>query len=143
MLYRLTDTVYYINDIDAGYESLKLRHCKPRITSALVTSHTLTLAAWTHTAVLHREGCCVASFPGVWRAQALEMSVGKIPFLEAVNGSTVMLPCTYSSCIGIKNLYFNWQFNDNGTMQRVSFSTQCTAHRRRTGRGSFHSLCFL
>lgn len=47
------------------------------------------------------------------------MSVGKIPFLEAVNGSTVMLPCTYSSCIGIKNLYFNWQFNDNGTMHKV------------------------
>lgn len=47
------------------------------------------------------------------------MSVGKIPFLEAVNGSTVMLPCTYASCIGIKNLYFSWQFNDNGTMQKV------------------------
>nr|XP_057943691.1 sodium channel, voltage-gated, type IV, beta b [Doryrhamphus excisus] len=56
---------------------------------------------------------------GVGAVQALEMSVGKIPFLEAVNGSTVMLPCTYSSCIGIENLYFNWQFNDNGTMQKV------------------------
>ncbi|XP_071316364.1 sodium channel, voltage-gated, type IV, beta b [Trachinotus anak] len=56
---------------------------------------------------------------GVWSAQALEMSVGKVPFLEAVNGSTVMLPCTYSSCIGIQNLYFNWQFNENGTMQKV------------------------
>ncbi|XP_061607084.1 sodium channel, voltage-gated, type IV, beta b [Phyllopteryx taeniolatus] len=52
-------------------------------------------------------------------AEALEMSVGKIPFLEAVNGSTVVLPCTYSSCIGIENLYFRWQFNDNGTMQTV------------------------
>ncbi|XP_068457482.1 sodium channel, voltage-gated, type IV, beta b isoform X2 [Clinocottus analis] len=47
------------------------------------------------------------------------MSVGKIPFLQAVNGSTVMLPCTYASCIGIQDLYFNWQFNDNGTMQKV------------------------
>ncbi|KAK5618848.1 hypothetical protein CRENBAI_009988 [Crenichthys baileyi] len=56
---------------------------------------------------------------GVWSAQGLEMSVGKIPFLEAVNGSTVMLPCTYASCIGIKDLYFNWQYNDNGTMQKV------------------------
>ncbi|XP_040907850.1 sodium channel, voltage-gated, type IV, beta b [Toxotes jaculatrix] len=56
---------------------------------------------------------------GVWSVQALEMSVGKIPFLEAVNGSTVMLPCTYSSCIGIRDLYFDWQFNNNGTMQRV------------------------
>ncbi|KAM8897410.1 sodium channel, voltage-gated, type IV, beta b isoform 2-T3 [Spinachia spinachia] len=47
------------------------------------------------------------------------MLVGKIPFLQAVNGSTVMLPCSYASCIGIKDLYFNWQFNDNGTMQKV------------------------
>lgn len=31
-----------------------------------------------------------------------------------MNGSTVLLPCTYSSCIGIKNLYFNW--TKNGTM---------------------------
>ncbi|CAB1422001.1 unnamed protein product [Pleuronectes platessa] len=56
---------------------------------------------------------------GVWSAQALEMFVGKIPFLEAVNGSTVLLPCTYASCIGIENLYFNWQYNENGTMQKV------------------------
>ncbi|XP_018547278.1 sodium channel, voltage-gated, type IV, beta b [Lates calcarifer] len=56
---------------------------------------------------------------GVWSAQGLEMSVGKVLSLEAVNGSTVMLPCTYSSCIGIHNLYFNWQFNDNGTMHKV------------------------
>ncbi|KAM8897409.1 sodium channel, voltage-gated, type IV, beta b isoform 1-T1 [Spinachia spinachia] len=56
---------------------------------------------------------------GAWSAQALEMLVGKIPFLQAVNGSTVMLPCSYASCIGIKDLYFNWQFNDNGTMQKV------------------------
>uniref|UniRef100_G3QAJ6 Sodium channel, voltage-gated, type IV, beta b n=2 Tax=Gasterosteus aculeatus aculeatus TaxID=481459 RepID=G3QAJ6_GASAC len=56
---------------------------------------------------------------GAWSAQALEMLVGKIPFLQAVNGSTVMLPCSYASCIGIEDLYFNWQFNDNGTMQKV------------------------
>ncbi|XP_077448634.1 sodium channel, voltage-gated, type IV, beta b [Stigmatopora argus] len=52
-------------------------------------------------------------------ARALEMNVGKIPFLEAVNGSTVMLPCIYSSCIGIEDLYFKWQFNENGTMQTI------------------------
>lgn len=56
---------------------------------------------------------------GVWSVQALEMIVGKIPFMEAVNGSTVMLPCKYVSCIGIKNLNFSWQFNNNGTMQKV------------------------
>ncbi|TWW74891.1 sodium channel, voltage-gated, type IV, beta b [Takifugu rubripes] len=58
-----------------------------------------------------------------WSSQALEMSVGKVPFMEALNGSTVMLPCTYSSCIGIKDLYFSWQFNDNGTMKKVCEST--------------------
>ncbi|XP_026884430.1 sodium channel, voltage-gated, type IV, beta b [Electrophorus electricus] len=51
--------------------------------------------------------------------EALEMSTGKIPFLEAVNGSDVLIPCTYLSCIGIKNLYFKWEFNDNGTMLTV------------------------
>ncbi|XP_077360576.1 sodium channel, voltage-gated, type IV, beta b [Festucalex cinctus] len=56
-------------------------------------------------------------------AQTLEMTADKIPFLVAVNGSTVLLPCKYSSCIGIENLYFRWQFNDNGTMQTVCDGT--------------------
>ncbi|XP_034746322.1 sodium channel, voltage-gated, type IV, beta b [Etheostoma cragini] len=68
-----------------------------------------------HTAV----GLIFSMLLGLWSVQALEMSVGKIPFLQAVNGSTVMLPCTYASCIGIEDLYFSWQFNDNGTMQKV------------------------
>lgn len=68
-----------------------------------------------HTAV----SVILSALFGVWSIQALEMNVGKIPFLEAVNGSTVMLPCTYFSCIGIQNLYFNWQYNDNGTMKLV------------------------
>ncbi|XP_031176356.1 sodium channel, voltage-gated, type IV, beta b [Sander lucioperca] len=68
-----------------------------------------------HTAI----GLIFSMLLGLWSVQALEMSVGKIPFLQAVNGSTVMLPCTYASCIGIEDLYFNWQFNDNGTMQKV------------------------
>ncbi|XP_030638893.1 sodium channel, voltage-gated, type IV, beta b [Chanos chanos] len=51
--------------------------------------------------------------------QGLEMNTGKIPFVQAVNGSTVLLPCTYASCIGIKNLYFKWEFKDNGTMRLV------------------------
>lgn len=62
----------------------------------------------------------------MWSAQALEMSVGKIPFVEAVNGSTVMLPCTYSSCMGIRKLYFSWQFNKNGTMTKVSLRVTLT-----------------
>lgn len=65
----------------------------------------------------------------MWSAQALEMFVGKVPFVEAVNGSTVMLPCSYSSCIGIKKLYFSWQFNENGTMQKVSLWVTLTCNR--------------
>lgn len=68
-----------------------------------------------HTAV----SVILSALFGVWSIQALEMSVDKVPFLEAVNGSTVRLPCKYISCIGIKNLYFSWLFNDNGTMQKV------------------------
>ncbi|KAJ8375850.1 hypothetical protein SKAU_G00064300 [Synaphobranchus kaupii] len=51
--------------------------------------------------------------------QALEVSVGKINQVEAKNGSTVLLPCVYSSCIGIKDLYFSWHYNDNGTMHKL------------------------
>lgn len=66
---------------------------------------------------------CLLFLPvwGVCCVHALEMSTGKIPSLEAVNGSTVLLPCTYASCIGITNLYFKWEFNDNGTMQKVIY----------------------
>ncbi|XP_054649774.1 sodium channel, voltage-gated, type IV, beta a [Dunckerocampus dactyliophorus] len=61
-------------------------------------------------------GLLVALLLGVLPVNGLEVSTGKVSSIEAMNGSTVLLPCTYSSCIGIKNLYFNWQFNDNGTM---------------------------
>lgn len=47
------------------------------------------------------------------------MNTGKVPFLEAVNGSDVLLPCIYASCIGIEKLYVKWEFNDNGTMVKV------------------------
>ncbi|KAL4647309.1 sodium channel subunit beta-4 [Arapaima gigas] len=64
-------------------------------------------------------GVLVALCVGVWYTQALEVSVGKVHFVEAMNGSTVLLPCTYISCIGIKNLYFSWHYNNNGTMQKL------------------------
>uniref|UniRef100_A0A8C7V0J6 Sodium channel, voltage-gated, type IV, beta b n=1 Tax=Oncorhynchus mykiss TaxID=8022 RepID=A0A8C7V0J6_ONCMY len=67
----------------------------------------------------------------VWSAQGLEMSTGKVPFMEALNGSTVLLPCTYASCIGIKNLYFNWQYNDNGTMQKTTKANPSLIYRER------------
>ncbi|KAG7314427.1 hypothetical protein KOW79_021730 [Hemibagrus wyckioides] len=60
--------------------------------------------------------------------EALEMNVGKVPFLEAVNGSDVLLPCTYASCMGIENLYFKWEYNDNGTMVKIMESVIPTDH---------------
>ncbi|KAI5089567.1 sodium channel, voltage-gated, type IV, beta b precursor, partial [Silurus meridionalis] len=63
-----------------------------------------------------------------WTAEALEMNTGKVPFLEAVNGSDVLLPCTYISCIGIDRLYFKWEYNDNGTMVKVMDSVVPTDH---------------
>lgn len=58
-------------------------------------------------------GLVVALLLGVWSVGGLEVSTGKVSTVKAMNGSTVLLPCTYSSCIGIKNLYFNW--TKNGT----------------------------
>lgn len=68
---------------------------------------------------LLQAGLAVALLLGVWTVGGLEVSTGKVSEIEAMNGSTVLLPCTYSSCIGIKNLYFNWQYNDNGTFPKL------------------------
>ncbi|CAI5694223.1 sodium channel subunit beta-4 [Oreochromis niloticus] len=64
-------------------------------------------------------GLAVALLLGVWTVGGLEVSTGKVSSIEAMNGSTVLLPCTYSSCIGIENLYFNWQYNDNGSLIKL------------------------
>lgn len=61
-------------------------------------------------------GVAVALLLGVWSVGGLEVSTGKVSTIEAINGSTVLLPCTYSSCIGIRNLFFRWQYNNNGTL---------------------------
>lgn len=68
---------------------------------------------------LLQAGLAVALLLGVWTVGGLEVSTGKVSQIEAMNGSTVLLPCTYQSCIGIKNLYFNWQYNDNGTFPKL------------------------
>ncbi|CAL8350980.1 unnamed protein product [Lota lota] len=64
-------------------------------------------------------GMALSLLLGVWCVSGLEVSTGKITVMEAMNGSTVLIPCTYSSCIGIKKLYFNWHYDDNGTMQKL------------------------
>ncbi|NXK56812.1 SCN4B protein, partial [Chauna torquata] len=44
-------------------------------------------------------------------AFALEVSVGKTNTVMALNGSNVLLPCTFTTCIGFQNLVFTWYFN--------------------------------
>ncbi|XP_036279028.2 sodium channel subunit beta-4, partial [Pipistrellus kuhlii] len=46
-------------------------------------------------------------------ALALEVSVGKAATIYAVNGSEVLLPCTFTSCIGFYNLAFTWSYNSS------------------------------
>ncbi|XP_072469193.1 sodium channel regulatory subunit beta-4 isoform X1 [Notamacropus eugenii] len=43
----------------------------------------------------------------------LEVSVGKATTITAVNGTDVLLPCTFSTCMGFENLHFWWTFNNS------------------------------
>lgn len=44
---------------------------------------------------------------------ALEVSVGKASTIYAQNGSDVLLPCTFTACIGFENAAFAWKYNSN------------------------------
>ncbi|XP_032086016.1 sodium channel subunit beta-4 [Thamnophis elegans] len=45
------------------------------------------------------------------RTLALEVSVGKAPVIYAKNGTNMLLPCTFTSCIGIEKATFVWSHN--------------------------------
>ncbi|XP_069470555.1 sodium channel subunit beta-4 [Ambystoma mexicanum] len=47
-------------------------------------------------------------FPGT---PALEVSVGKTGIVTAKNGTDVLLPCTFATCIGFENAIFKWTYN--------------------------------
>ncbi|XP_063061945.1 sodium channel subunit beta-4-like [Engraulis encrasicolus] len=67
----------------------------------------------------------VALLLGAWGAQALEMSVGKVTTIEALYGSSVQLPCSYTSCDDIENVVFYWGFNDSySNLMRCLISRQ-------------------
>ncbi|CAF96156.1 unnamed protein product, partial [Tetraodon nigroviridis] len=74
------------------------------------------VSGWLRSEDLLHTGLIVALLLGVWTVGGLEVTTGKVALIEAMNGSTVLLPCTYSSCIGIHRLYFSWHYNNNGTM---------------------------
>lgn len=51
---------------------------------------------------------------------SLEVSVGKATTIYAVNGTEILLPCTFSSCFGFENLHFWWSYNSSDTYKIVS-----------------------
>lgn len=48
--------------------------------------------------------------------------MGKATTIYAINGSAILLPCTFSSCFGFENLYFRWSYNSTDTYKIVSSS---------------------
>nr|XP_037861073.1 sodium channel subunit beta-4 isoform X1 [Chlorocebus sabaeus] len=44
---------------------------------------------------------------------SLEVSVGKATNIYAVNGTEILLPCTFSSCFGFEDLHFRWTYNSS------------------------------
>lgn len=50
-------------------------------------------------------------------AVALEVSVGKTNVVTALNGSDVLLPCVFTTCIGFWDLVFTWSYNDSTTVR--------------------------
>ncbi|XP_024426745.1 sodium channel regulatory subunit beta-4 isoform X4 [Desmodus rotundus] len=48
---------------------------------------------------------------------SLEVSVGKATDLYAVNGTEILLPCTFSSCFGFHDLGFWWSYNSSDTFK--------------------------
>ncbi|XP_060035952.1 sodium channel subunit beta-4 [Erinaceus europaeus] len=50
---------------------------------------------------------------------SLEVSVGKAAIIYAVNGTEVLLPCTFTSCIGFENLHFWWTYNSSESSRTI------------------------
>lgn len=50
---------------------------------------------------------------------SLEVSVGKATTIYAVNGTEILLPCTFSSCFGFEDLRFWWSYNSSDTFRTL------------------------
>lgn len=50
---------------------------------------------------------------------SLEVSVGKATTIYAVNGTEILLPCTFSSCFGFQDLHFWWSYNTSDTFRTL------------------------
>ncbi|XP_077046124.1 sodium channel regulatory subunit beta-4 isoform X1 [Agelaius phoeniceus] len=59
-------------------------------------------------------------------AFALEVSVGKTNTVTALNNSNVLLPCTFTTCIGFQDLVFKWYFNTTELIYHGKIKTKTT-----------------
>ncbi|XP_065553435.1 sodium channel subunit beta-4 isoform X2 [Lathamus discolor] len=59
-------------------------------------------------------------------AFALEVSVGKTNTVMALNNSNVLLPCTFTTCIGFQDLVFTWYFNSTETIYRGKIKSKAS-----------------
>uniref|UniRef100_A0A8D0GGB3 Sodium voltage-gated channel beta subunit 4 n=1 Tax=Sphenodon punctatus TaxID=8508 RepID=A0A8D0GGB3_SPHPU len=57
-------------------------------------------------------------------ALALEVTVGKTNVVTALNGTDVLLPCTFTTCIGFENALFWWFYN--GTKWLIKYTKKTT-----------------
>lgn len=46
--------------------------------------------------------------------------MGKATTIYAVNGTEILLPCTFSTCFGFQDLHFWWWYNSTDTFRTVS-----------------------
>lgn len=46
--------------------------------------------------------------------------MGKATNIYAVNGTEILLPCTFSSCFGFEDLHFRWTYNSSDAFKIVS-----------------------
>ncbi|XP_039242444.1 sodium channel subunit beta-4 isoform X2 [Pipra filicauda] len=59
-------------------------------------------------------------------AFALEVSVGKTNTVMALNNSNVLLPCTFTTCIGFQDLVFTWYFNSTELIYQGKIKNKAT-----------------
>uniref|UniRef100_A0A8C5THY4 Sodium voltage-gated channel beta subunit 4 n=1 Tax=Malurus cyaneus samueli TaxID=2593467 RepID=A0A8C5THY4_9PASS len=59
-------------------------------------------------------------------AIALEVSVGKTNTVMALNNSNVLLPCTFTTCIGFQDLVFTWYFNSTEMIYHGKIKNKAT-----------------
>uniref|UniRef100_A0A4W3HF57 Ig-like domain-containing protein n=1 Tax=Callorhinchus milii TaxID=7868 RepID=A0A4W3HF57_CALMI len=71
----------------------------------------------THRALNLPDVCVCAGLVGLQVTVGLEVLVGKNPIIEVLNGTDVLLPCTFTSCMGHKNAIFWWTYQLNKTMK--------------------------